>query len=143
MVNLVGAITADVHTLMITEVFSARLLHAPETRRWIGIVSSLIIIPLVYLFIMGLRTDRGGIYFVWLILMFLFAITELIIDGILRIDFRNTKWAVITYVIFFFAATGGMIGVASQAGKAWSIATSLVFLIMAILVFVQRKITGF
>jgi hypothetical protein len=44
--------------------------------------------------------------------------------------------------MFFFAATGGMIGVASQAGKSWSMATTIVFLIMAILAFVQRGVTG-
>ena len=44
--------------------------------------------------------------------------------------------------MFFFAATGGMIGVARQAGKAWSIATVIVFLVMAIMAFIQRGITG-
>jgi hypothetical protein len=110
--------------------------------RWIGIVSSLVLIPLIYLFVVGLKTNRRAIYFVWLALMFLFALFELIVDDILRVDFRNIQWAVIPYVMFFFAATGGMIGVASQAGKRWTRLTCAVFLMLPALAFVQRGITG-
>jgi hypothetical protein len=74
--------------------------------------------------------------------MVLFALFELVVDQILRIDLRSAQWTVVPYVMFFFAATGGMIGVASQAGKAWAITTVIIFLIMAILAFVQRGITG-
>ena len=143
MANTVGAITANVYMLLIIAVFSARLMRSPQIERWIGLVSALVIVPLIYLFLSGVQTNRSGIYFVWLALMLSFALFELIFDQILRSDFRNTRWAVIAYVVFFFAATGGMIGVASQAGRPWSIATSGVFLIMAVLAFIQRKITGF
>ena len=143
MANTVGAITANVYMLLIIAVFSARLMRSPQIARWIGLVSALVIVPLIYLFLSGVQANRSGIYFVWLALMLSFALFELIFDQILRSDFRNTRWAVIAYVVFFFAATGGMIGVASQAGMPWSIATSVVFLIMAVLAFIQRKITGF
>ena len=128
--------------LLIIAMFIARILGWFEIGRWIGIVSSLVLIPLIYLFLVGLETDRRMIYFVWLGLMILFSLFELIVDDILRVDFRSVQRAVIPYVIFFFAATGGMIGVARQAGKAWSIVTYVIFLIMAVLAFVQRGITG-
>jgi len=127
---------------LIIATFTSRILGWLEIGRWIGIASSLILIPLIYLFIVGLKTDRRIIYFVWLALMVLFALFELVIDQILAIDIRSSQWTVIPYVMFFFAATGGMIGVAAQAGKPWSIVTSIVFLIMAVLAFVQRAITG-
>ena len=128
--------------LLIIAVFTARILGWLEIGRWIGIASSLVLIPLIYLFVIGLKTDRPKIYFVWLVLMILFLFFELIVDDILQVDFRSVNWAVVPYVMFFFAATGGMIGVASQAGKAWTITTVIIFLIMAILAFVQRGITG-
>jgi hypothetical protein len=142
-VNTVGAITANVYMLLIIALFSARLMRSPKIERWIGLVSALVIVPLIYLLLSGVQANRSGIYFVWLALMLSFALFELIFDQILRSDFRDTRWAVIAYVVFFFAATGGMIGVASQAGMSWSIATSGVFLIMAVLAFIQRKMTGF
>ena len=91
---------------------------------------------------MELKTERRKIYFVWLILMVLFVLFELVVDHILRVDFRSQQWSVIPYVVFFFAATGGMIGVAAQAGKPWSIVTTVIFLIMGLLAFVQHGMTG-
>ena len=140
--NLIGVITANMYMLLIIAMFAARILGWLEIGRWVGIASSLVLIPLIYLFIVGFKTDRRMIYFVWLTLMILFALFELIVDDILKVDFRSVQRAVVPYVMFFFAATGGMIGVAAQAGKPWSIVTSVVFLIMAVLAFVQRGITG-
>ena len=140
--DLVGAITANVYMLLIIAVFVARTLGLLEISRWIGFTSSLVIFPLLYLFIVGLRTSRRKIYFAWLALMILFVLFELIIDQILRVDLRSQQSSVVPYVMFFFAATGGMIGVASQAGKTWAITTVIIFLIMATLAFVQRGITG-
>ena len=141
--DLVGAITADVYMLLIIAVFIARILGLLEISRWIGFTSSLVIFPLLYLSVVGLRTKRRKIYFVWMALMVLFALFELVVDQILMIDIRSAQWTVILYVMFFFAATGGMIGVASQAGKTWTIMTVSIFLIMAVMAFVQRGITGF
>ena len=140
--NLIGAISTNVYMLLIIALFAARILGWLEIERWIGIVSSLILIPLIYLFVVGLKTNRRMIYFVWLGLMILFVLFELIVDDILRVDFRSVQWTVIPYVMFFFAATGGMIGVARQAGKAWSMVTYMIFLVMAVLTFVQHGITG-
>ena len=140
--DLVGAITANVYMLLIIAVFVARILGLLEISRWIGFTSSLVIFPLLCLFIVGLRTSRRKIYFAWLALMILFVLFELIIDQILRVDLRSQQSSVIPYVMFFFAATGGMIGVASQAGKTWAITTVIIFLIMATLAFLQRGITG-
>jgi hypothetical protein len=140
--NLVGAITANVYMLLIIFMFTTRILGWLEIGRWIGIISSLVLVPLIYLFVVGLKTDRRMIYFVWLVLMILFSLFELGVDQILMIDIRSSQWTVIPYVMFFFAATGGMIGVAAQAGKRWTILTCVIFLIMAVLAFIQRGITG-
>ena len=140
--NLVGAIAANVYILLIIAVFISRILGWIKVEHWVGFASSLIIVPLFYLFVVGLRTGRRKMYFAWLALMVLFALFELVVDQILRIDLRSAKWTVVPYVMFFFAATGGMVGVASQAGKAWTITSVIIFLIMAIMAFVQRGITG-
>ncbi len=141
-VNLVGAITAVAYMLLIIMMFIARLLGWSQAGSWIGISSSIVLIPLVYLFVTGLKVNRRTIYFVWLILMILFALFELIFDDIMKVGLRSTLWVVIPYVMFFFAATGGMIGIAAQAGKGWSITAAIIFWIMAILAFVQRGVTG-
>jgi len=120
---LIGAITANVYMLLVMAVFIARILGQFQTGQWIGLASTLALIPLAYLFVVGLNTNRRRIYFVWLGLMILFVLFELIVDHILSIDFRSIQWAVALYVMFFFGATGGMIGVAAQAGKPWAVVT--------------------
>ena len=128
--------------LLSIAMFTARILGWLEIGRWIGFATSFVLIPLIYLFVVGLKTNRRIIYFVWLALMVLFALFELVVDQILAIDIRSSQWTVIPYVMFFYAATGGMIGIAAQAGKRWTRLTCVIFLIMAALAFVQRGITG-
>ena len=48
----------------------------------------------------------------------------------------------IAYVTLFFAATGGMLGIAADAGKGWMYGSIALFLVMAVLAFVQRRMTG-
>ncbi len=50
----------------------------------------------------GLRTDRPLIYFLWIGLMILFLGFELIVDHVFRLDFRSFRWGVTPYVVFFF-----------------------------------------
>jgi hypothetical protein len=114
---LIGAITANVYMFLVIAVFIARMLGQLEIGRWIGLVSTLALIPLAYLFVAGLQTNRRRIYFVWLSIMALFLLFELVFDHVLSIDFRSVQWAIVPYIMFFFGATGGMIGVAAQAGK--------------------------
>ena len=54
----------------------------------------------------------------------------------------SLRRAVIPYVVFFFGATGGVIGLAAQAGREWAIASSFIFLVMAAMAFVQRAKIG-
>ncbi len=74
--------------------------------------------------------------------MIVFIIVEFLVDWYPKIEFRNNLLIVIPYVMLFFGATGGMIGVASLAGKRWTVVTVLSFLIMLALAFIQRQITG-
>lgn len=140
--DLIGAITANTYFLIIITVFVMRLVGHPEIGRWIGLVSFLSVVPLIYLLISASHTNRPFIYFLWLGLMILFLCAELLIDYILKLEFRSIRWATILYVIIFFGATGGMIGVAGQAGKWWTTTTVLTFLVMAAMAFVQRAKTG-
>lgn len=74
--------------------------------------------------------------------MLCFILIELMLDYILKLEFRKVRWMVIPYVTIFFASTGGMIGMASNAGKTWTIIAVALFFIMAGLAFLQRAKTG-
>jgi len=141
-VNLYGAITANVINISIILIFVARLLEKPEIGHWIGIIIQFTIIPLFYLLYAARFLNRARIYYIQVSLMIVFIIVEFLVDWYPKIEFRNNLLIVIPYVMLFFGATGGMIGVASLAGKRWTVVTVLSFLIMFVLAFIQRQITG-
>jgi hypothetical protein len=140
--NLYGAIIANVINISTISIFIARLLGKPEIGHWIGIIILFSIIPLFYLLYTAKSINRAKIYYIWIVLMIAFIIVEFLLDWFPKIDFRTNLQIIIPYVMLFFGATGGMIGVASLAGKRWAIVTVATFLIMAALAFVQRQVTG-
>jgi hypothetical protein len=141
-VNLYGAITANVINISTILIFVARLLEKPEIGHWIGIIIQFTVIPLFYLLYAARSLNRARIYYIQVSLMIVFIIVEFLVDWYPKIEFRNNLLIVIPYVMLFFGATGGMIGVASLAGKRWTVVTVLSFLIMLVLAFIQRQITG-
>jgi len=140
--NLLGAVTAIAFFVSAILVFAFRLLGKPQYGHKIGYFEFLLAIPLIYLLIQAPQLERPALYYIQIGCMLAWLILEALLDYILKVDFRNTRWMVISYVVLFFAGTGGLLGVASNAGRGWSISAIILFLIMAVLTFVQRAITG-
>jgi len=141
-INLFGAILANVINISTISIFILRLVGKPEIGHWIGIIILFSIVPLFYLLYSARSLERAKIYYIWVGLMITFIIVEFLVDWFPKIEFRNNLIIIIPYVMLFFGATGGMIGVASLAGKRWAEVTVASFLIMAVLAFIQRQITG-
>lgn len=140
--NLIGAITAIAFFMSAILVFVSRLFGRPQYGHWIGYFEFLLAIPLIYLLIQAPQQGRPALYYIQIGCMLAWLILEALLDYILKVDFRQVRWMVISYVVLFFAGTGGLLGVATNAGRGWSIAAIVLFLIMAVLTFVQRAVTG-
>ncbi len=140
--DLVGAWTAQIIFILSIGTFVARLAGKPEIGHWLGVPLLFIALPLGYLLIQAPIYKRPFLYYIQIGLMLAWLAVELALDYVFKVEFRQTRWAVILYVVLFFAGTGGMIGVAAQAGKPWAISSIILFLIMAVLAFVQRAKTG-
>ena len=141
-INLYGAVLANLINISTISIFIARLLGKPEIGHWIGIIIQFSIIPLFYFLYSAKSLNRARIYYIWVGLMLAFIIVEFLVDWFPKIEFRDNLQIVIPYVMLFFGATGGMIGMASLAGKRWIVVTTISFLIMFVLAFVQRQVTG-
>jgi hypothetical protein len=140
--NLLGAVlTLAIYALCIL-VFVFRLVGKVQWGHWVGYVLLLTALPLAYLLSTARQLDRPTLYYVQIALMLAYLVVTLLLDYVLKIDFRQTRWMVISYVTLFFAAAGGMLGVAAHAGRIWTVSAIILFLIMAVLAFVQRAITG-
>jgi hypothetical protein len=141
--NLLGAVTTLAYFSSMILIFVLRLLGKIGVGARLGLIQTLIAIPLAaYLLLTSRQFERPVLYIIQVALFLAFLILELLVDFILKIEFRQVRWMVIIYVTFFFAAAGGMIGVASTAGLGWTIAAIILYLIMAILAFLQRAVTG-
>ncbi len=140
--NLLGALVTVAFYVSAILVFIFRLLGKPQFGHWIGYFEFLLAIPLVYLLVNAPQLERPALYYLQIGLMLAWLLVEALLDYILKIDFRQVSWMVIGYIVLFFAGTGGMLGVAANAGRGWIIAAGILFLLMAVLAFVQRAVTG-
>ena len=140
--DLLGAVVAIAFYVSAILVFSFRLLGKPQYGIWIGYFEFLLAIPMVFLLLKAPQLERPVLYYIQIGCMLSWLLVVALLDYILKINFRNIRWIVISYVVLFFAGTGGMLGVASNAGREWSISAVVLFLIMAVLTFVQRAVTG-
>ena len=140
--NLTGAVLAVLIYALVIAVFIARLAGLTQIEYALGICLIVLAIPLLYLLVAARESGRSALYLLQLILMIVYLAAELMLDYILKVDFRSVRWMTIAYVTLFFAGTGGMIGVASHAGRGWTYTSIVMFLAMAALAFAQRAITG-
>ena len=142
-VNLIGAVTGIFLYTLFTLMFVLRLVGRAELGHRIAALQFLALIPLVMMLVRAPRGEVGGLFILQVSLMIAFLILEFVVDYLLRLDFRETRWMVIVYVTFFFAATGGLLGIiARMPGRIWMIIGGVLFLIMAVLAFVARAVTG-
>ncbi len=140
--NVLGAsVTVFLYGLYIL-LFTLRLLSKPQLGHWLASLQFLVVFPLLYLLIKAPQLERPTLYYVQVCLLLIFLLVELVLDHVLKVDFRQTRWMVVSYITLFFAATGGLLGVAADAGRGWAIGSVILFFIMAILAFIQRAVTG-
>jgi hypothetical protein len=142
-IGTIGFILAvSLYTLYIL-MFILRMLGKPQLGHQIASIQFIAILPLLYLLFTGLKQEHPMIYYIQLGLMLLFMLVEFLLDYLFNVDFRQTRWMVITYVTFFFAATGGLLGIVALArNHLWSIISIILFLVMGGLAFISRALTG-
>jgi len=140
--NLLGAVVAIVDYVLVILIFVSRLSNHPRIGYYLGYPLFLLAVPLAYLLLQAPSLQRPALYYVQVALLLVYLAVEALLDYIFKIDFRHVRWMTIAYVMLFFAASGGMLGVAALAGRPWSIAAIILFLAMAVLAFVQRAVTG-
>jgi hypothetical protein len=140
--NLLGAVVA--HAIYISSIltFVSRLLGRIQLGQWAGYLLLLTAFPLGYLLLKAPQLDRPALYYLQISLMIVTILMIFLLDYALKIEFRETRWMVISFVMLYFAGTGGMLGVAAEAGRAWTISAVILYLAIAALAFWQRAVTG-
>ena len=140
--DLLGAIVAHIIYVSSIVTFMSRLLFEVQPGHWIGMPILLMAFPLAYLLLKAPQLNRAPLYYIQVGLMLTWIVVLFLVDYALKLEFRQTQWAVIGYVMLYFGGAGGMIGVAAEAGRGWTVSAVIFFLIAGILGFVQRAVTG-
>jgi hypothetical protein len=140
--DLLGGTVAMVVYASSIVTFVARMAFDVPAGHWIGIPLLLTALPLAYLLATARAERRSPIYIVQIGLMLAFVVLLFILDYVPGIDWRDSQWAVIGFVMVYFGALGGMIGVAAEAGTRWMRTAIGLFFVTAVLAFVQRAVTG-
>lgn len=139
---MLGAVVAMVIYVSSIITFSARMMFDVPPGHWIGIPFLLMAFPLGYLLFMAPRLLRPPLYYIQVGLMLSSIIILFLLDYVLGFEWRDIQWAVILFVTLYFAGMGGMIGVASRAGRSWMVSAVILFFVAGALAFVQRGVTG-
>jgi hypothetical protein len=140
--NLLGAILAHAIYVAGILVFVSRLLGRIRLGQWFGYILLLTALPLAFLLLKASQLARPALYYVQIGLMIVTIFVIFLLDYMLNVEFRDTRWMVIGFVMLYFAGTGGMLGVAANAGRLWTISAVVLYLVMAALAFWQRAATG-
>jgi hypothetical protein len=140
--DLLGAYVATAIFALAILVFVSRLAGRVAWEYGLGIALVLAAVPLGYLLLKAPEHHRSNLYYVQIGLMLAYLGAEFVLDYAFKIDFRHVRWVMIAYVTLFFAGTGGMIGVASAAGRPWAISSVLLFLVMVALAVVLHATLG-
>ena len=141
--DFLGAIVAHIIFISSIITFASRMIFGLKPGHWVGIPILLMVFPLGYLLLKAPEFNRPFLYYIQISTMLGFLIVLFLVDYVLKYNFRQTQWMVISYVILAYAGLGGMIGIAALAGRGWTISAVILFLIAAVLGFVQRAVTGF
>lgn len=140
--DLVGAVVAIVVLVASIATFVLRLTVGPDLPAWTSVPILLMILPLAYLLATASGIGRPPLYLVQVGTMLVWLVLLLVLDHVVHYDWRGGRATVVPMVALYFAGLGGMIGVASIAGRSWGVAAIGLFLVAAVLAIVQRAVTG-
>ncbi len=140
---LLGLAVTHVIYIFSILVFVARLMQKAEWGTWLGIPILFMALPLLYLLWKPAESSHPFLYKVQVLLALCLILWLLVFDYLFKIDFRQSFWLVVVFTTLFFAGTGGLLGVASLAGKSGTVSATGLYLMMTVLAFVQHNQTGY
>jgi len=134
--DLVFVITAVAFNLLIAGIFIADKKQHPRLIRTLGMTWLLPAIPLAIVFVHYLLAGQE----LWIIVcfggIFLYMLMELLLDYVLKIEFRKKLSVHVPYIVLEYLALFGLIGISFSVDKTWGYVVSISFwVLMASLIY--------
>ena len=134
--DLIFVLSAAAFNLLIASIFIAQKLGRGKLVRVFGILWLWLIVPLALVFVSYWRTGREIRIMLYLDLVFLYMLVELLLDHVLRYNFRAKAVTHVPYILLEYAALFSLIAIAFDIDSRWGWVVSICFwILMGSLVF--------
>ena len=134
--DLVFVLSAIAFNLLIVGIFISQRHQRPKLTRTLGIVWLSLAIPFVIVFVHYVTVGRDPWILVYYGFILLYFIVELLLDYVLKIEFRQKLITHIPYIILEYIALFGLIGISFAIDRTWGILVSITFwAVMASLIY--------
>jgi len=128
--DLLFVLCAISFNFLIAGVFIAMKQGRPRLVRTIGVLLLSLALPLAIVFINYLMTGKPSWVLVNFGFIFLYLFVELLLDYVIKYDFR-AEWSThIPYIVLEYLALFGLIGISFAIGESWGFLVSISFWIM-------------
>ena len=135
--DLLFVVTAIIFHLSIVGIFITQKRKHDKLTRWFGFVMISLVLPLAIVFINYLLNGKQLWILIIFVFIFLYIFVELLLDILLKIDFRKKPKTHVPYIILFYIASFGFIGVSFYIDVIsgyivsitfWAVLASLIYL---------------
>lgn len=137
--DLTFVITATFFNVLIAAIFIAQKRQRTNLVRIFGISWLCLGIPLLVVFIHYLRVGNELWIMIYFGLVLFYMLVELLLDYILKFDFRSQLSTHIPYIILEYIALFGLIGISFAIARTWGLIVSISFwVLLASLIYLYR-----
>jgi hypothetical protein len=134
--DLMFVLSATAFNLLIAAIFIAQKLRRKKLVRVFGILWLWLIVPLALVFVSYWRTGREIRIMLYLDLVFLYMLVELLLDHVLKYNFRAKAVTHVPYILLEYVALFSLIAIAFDIDSRWGWVVSICFwVLMGSLVF--------
>lgn len=139
-VDWVVIISANIFNLAIVGIMLSRVHRKKKLERLFGLISVGLIVPFGIALVINFIDQRAWWFWGLPGLISLFLVIEAILDYVLHLDFRKSRWLG-PYLLVFYLAQWGLVGYTFIADETWGLITLVTyFLSLGATAFSYKKV---
>lgn len=125
--DLAFVLSAVVFNLLIMGVYITSKRELVKARDYLGKGVIFLGVPLTIIFVHYLVAGRPTRTILYFIPILLYIVVELLLDFVLKIDFRNKPLLHVPYIVLFYVASLGFIAISFSMDNTWGYVVSVSF----------------
>lgn len=125
LIDLTAISVANIFNIIMVAVFIFRTLQTGHLQG-VGIVWVMFIVTLAVVIFRNLQAKRGRWFIILPLLMWIFLMIEVVLDYVLKLDFRNTS-LIGPYLLLYYISILGMIGYSFLVEKKYGFITLVTY----------------